>query len=216
MTPQKTARELFQTAYANRYTWDANFPGYSADVQVVQGGKVYTGKICIHRDMSIEVTEVSNEEVEQGIYTQLQDIINHRQPTSFEESYGNYEFIQGEIDDKGAVDILVRDESTESHYKIRGGEFCQVRRVMGRMAFEIDTHASLDTGSGYVATCYDAIFRNRETNEVKSILKFQDTFEKIGEYYILAKQVVQDCQAGDSNQTEFSYSNIKLIKSAVV
>ncbi|MFQ4142778.1 DUF3386 domain-containing protein [Chlorogloeopsis sp. ULAP02] len=216
MAPLKTARELFQTAYASRYTWDANFPGYSADVQVVQGGKVYTGKICINRDKSIKVTEVNNEEVEQGIYTQLQDIITHRQPTSFEESYGNYEFIQGEIDDTGAVNILVKDESTESYYKIRGKEFCQVRQVMGRMAFEIDTHASLDTGSGYVATCYDAIFRNRETNEVKSILKFEDTFEKIGEYYILAKQIVQDCQARDSTTTEFSYSNIKLIKPAAV
>ena len=37
MTEHKSARELFQAAYENRYTWDKNFPGYSADIEIKQG-----------------------------------------------------------------------------------------------------------------------------------------------------------------------------------
>jgi len=42
MIEQTSASELFRAAYENRYTWDENFPGYSADVQL-QGHEVYTG-----------------------------------------------------------------------------------------------------------------------------------------------------------------------------
>jgi hypothetical protein len=39
MTEQKSARELFQAAYENRYTWDANFPGYTATVELKEGDR---------------------------------------------------------------------------------------------------------------------------------------------------------------------------------
>ncbi|MEL7246662.1 MAG: DUF3386 family protein, partial [Cyanobacteria bacterium J06573_2] len=45
MKTSKTAQELFKAAYESRYTWDADFPGYSADVQLIQGEETYTGKI---------------------------------------------------------------------------------------------------------------------------------------------------------------------------
>ncbi len=123
-----------------------------------------------------------------------------------------------------------------SNYKIRGNEICQVSRVMGRMAFVIDTYESFDTGSGYIASRYDAVFRNSKTNEVSTILKFEDTYKKFGDYYLMTKQVVQECEDGVSAggasrkepatsgasgsvvcmTTEFSYSNIKLLKPAII
>jgi hypothetical protein len=216
MTEQTTASVLFQTAYESRYTWDENFPGYSADVQLVQAAKVYTGTIRINSDLSVEVTGVADEQVEEGIYTQLRDIVTHRKHSSFEESHGKHEFTLGETDKTGAVEILVKGDSMGSSYKIRGKEICQVSRVMGRMAFVIDTHESFDTGSGYIASRYDAVFRNSKTNEISSILKFEDTYEKFGDYYLMTKQVVQEHLDGNPSITEFSYSNIKLLKPAVV
>jgi Protein of unknown function (DUF3386) len=215
MTVQTTPRELFQTADESRYTWDENFPGYTADIQLIysstgQGSEVYMGKISINRDLSIEVTGVAEKQVQEGIYTQLQDTVTHRKRASFEQNHSQHEFSQGETDATGAVKILVKDDM-DSTYKIRGKEICQVSRVMGRMAFVIDTHESLDTGFGYIASRYDAIFRNIKTNEVSSLLKFEDTYEKIGDYYLMSKQVVQEYKDGESSTTEFSYSNIKLL-----
>jgi len=216
MTHPKTARELFQTAYESRYTWDENFPGYSADVQLVQGDEVYTGNIRINHDMSVEVTGVTDEQVLEGIYTQLRDIVTHRKRTNFEQSHGKHEFSLGQEDPIGSVEILVKGDSMGSNYKIRGREICQVSRVMGRMAFVIDTHESIDTGSGYIASRYDAVFRNAKTDEVTSVLKFEDTYEKVGNYYIMTKQVVQEYKEGVRTSTEFSYPKIKLLEPATV
>ncbi|ARV61583.1 hypothetical protein BZZ01_25785 [Nostocales cyanobacterium HT-58-2] len=216
MTHPTTACQIFQTAYESRYTWDENFPGYSADVQLVQEDEVHKGKIRINRDLSVEVTGVADEQVEEGIYTQLRDIVTHRKRTSFEQSHGKHEFSLGQEDPNGAIEILVKGDSMGSNYKVRGNEICQVSRVMGRMAFIIDTHESLDTGSGYIASRYDAIFRNSKTNEVSSVLKFEDTYEKVGGYYVMTKQVVQEYKDGTRTTTEFSYSNIQLLEPAAV
>jgi hypothetical protein len=216
MIQQTSARELFQAAYENRYTWDKNFPGYSADVQIKQGDEVYTGKIRINRDLSVEVTGIEDEQVRESIYTQLRDIITHRKRSAFDQSHGKNEFNFGKTDETGAVEILVKGDAMGSNYKVRETEICQVSRVMGRMAFVIDTHESLDTGIGYIATRYDAVFRNPQTNEVTNVLKFEETYEKVGDYYVMTKQVVQQYKQGDRTTTEFNFSNIKLLEPAAV
>ena len=216
MTELTSARELFQTAYENRYTWDANFPGYSADVELKQGDEVYTGKIRINRDLSVEVTGIENEEVQQSVYTQMRDVVTHRKRSTFDQSHGKNEFSLGEQDSTGAVEILVKGDSMGSNYKIRGTEICQVSRVMGRMAFVIDTHESLDTGEGYVSSRYDAIFRNPQTNEITNELEFEDTYEKVGDYYLMTHQVVRSRSSGQEAMTEFNFSNAKLLEPAAV
>lgn len=216
MIQQTSARELFRAAYENRYTWDENFSGYSADVQIKQGDEVYTGKIRINRDLSVEVTGIEDEQVRESIYTQLRDIITHRKRSAFEQSHGKNEFNFGKTDETGAVEILVKGDAMGSNYKVRETEICQVSRVMGRMAFVIDTHESLDAGIGYIATRYDAVFRNPQTNEVTNVLKFEETYEKVGNYYVMTKQVVQKYEQGDRTTTEFNFSNIKLLEPAAV
>jgi hypothetical protein len=216
MTEQTNARELFRAAYENRYTWDENFPGYSADVQLKQADEVYTGKVRINRDLSVEVTGIEDEQVQESIYTQLRDVITHRKRSAFDQSHGKHQFSFGETDATSAVEILVKGDAMGSNYKIRGTEICQVSRVMGRMAFVIDTYESLDTGNGYLATRYDAIFRNPQTNEIIQVLKFEDTYEKVGNYYVLTKQVVHSYQKGERTTTEFNFSNVNLLELAVV
>ncbi|URD50466.1 DUF3386 domain-containing protein [Chroococcidiopsis sp. CCNUC1] len=216
MTEQTSARDLFKTAYENRYTWDENFPGYSADVQLTQGNEVYTGRIRINRDLSVEVTGIEDEKVQESVYTQLRDIVTHRKRSQFEQSHGKNEFSLGKLDDSGAVEILVKGDAMGSNYKVRGTEICQVSRVMGRMAFVIDTHDSLDTGGGYVASRYDAVFRNPQTNEVIKVLKFQDFYEKFGDYYVMTKQTVEDYQQQERIKTEFNFSNVKLLEAVAV
>jgi len=216
MTEQTSARELFRAAYENRYTWDDNFPGYSADVELKQGSEVYTGKVRINRDLSVEVTGIEDEQVQESIYTQLRDVITHRKRSQFEQSHGKHEFNLGKSDENGAVEILVQGDAMGSNYKIRGTEICQVSRVMGRMAFTIDTYESLNTPEGYLATRYDAVFRNPQTNEVTAVLKFEDNYEKVGDYYVMTKQVVQDYKQGVRTTTEFNFSNVKLLEPVAV
>lgn len=216
MTEQKSAKELFRSAYENRYTWDTEFPGFSADIELKQGEEVYTGKVRVNRDMSVEVSGVEDEQVKESIYTQMRDVITHRKRGNFEQAHGKNEFSLGETDSTGAMEILVTGDAMGSNYKIRGTEICQVSRVMGRVAFTIDTHESVNTGEGYIASRYDAIFRNPQTGEVTNELEFEDDFDKIGNYYIMTHQVVRSNEQGQQTTTEFTYSNVKLLEPAVV
>ncbi len=213
---EPNARDLFKAAYEHLYTWDSNFPGYSADIELKQGSEVYKGQISIKKDFSVEVAGIPDEEVKQSIYTQLRDVVTHRKRASFEASHGKNSFSFGDRDDTGAFEIFVTGDAMGSNYKVRGKEICLVSRVMGRMAFVINIHKSLDTGEGYVASHYNAIFRNPQTNELIRELEFEDSYEKIGNYYIMIRQVVNSTEKGQVTTTEFNYSNIKLLEPAVV
>lgn len=216
MTEQKSARELFKAAYENRYTWDENFPGYSADIEIKQGDEVYTGKVRINRDLSVEVSGIEDETVQESVYNQMRDIVTHRKRTPFEQAHGKSEFNLGEEDHKGAVEILVKGDAMGSNYKVRGTEICQVSRVMGPIAFTINTNESLDTGAGYISAGYNAIFRNPKTGDLKAKREFEDIYEKVGDYYVMTRQVVHAIEGEGRTSTEFNFSNIKLLEPAVV
>lgn len=216
MTEQLSARELFQAAYENRYTWDENFPGYRADVKLKQGEEVYQGQIVIKPDMSVEVTGIEDEEVKQSVYTQLRDIVTHRKRSNFDLAHGKNTFSYGETDTTNSVDILVQGDAMGSNYKVRDTEISQVSRVMGRMAFTIDTHETLKTEQGYLASRYTAVFRNPQTNELIRELDFEDTFEKVGDYYVMTHQVIHAKENGQVITTEFNFSNVKSLEPASV
>ena len=122
MTEQKSARELFQAAYENRYTWDTNFPGYRADVEIKQGDEVYQGEVRINGDLTVEVTGIEDEKVQESVYNQMRDIVTHRKRSQFEKAHGKNEFSLGEADATGAVEILVKGDAMGSNYKVRGTE----------------------------------------------------------------------------------------------
>jgi len=134
---------------------------------------------------------IADEEVQQSVYTQLRDIVTHRKRSNFEKSHGNNNFTAGESDDNGNLEILVQGDSMGSNYKIKNRNITQVSRVMGRMAFVIDTYDYLETPDGSLATRYDAVFRNPQTGEIIKELEFEDTFEKVGDYYLMTKQVIR-------------------------
>lgn len=216
MTEQKNACELFRAAYENRYTWDENFPGYSADIEIKQGDETYQGKVRINSDLSVEVTGIEDEKVQESVYNQMRDIVTHRKRSSFDKAHGKNEFSLGETDPTGAVDILVKGDAMGSNYKVRGTEISQVSRVMGPMAFTINTNESLDTGEGYISAGYNAIFRNAKTGELTGKREFEDIYEKFGNYYVMTRQVVHAIEGDQKITTEFNFTNIKLLEPAVV
>lgn len=214
MTQTDNARELFQAAYEHRYTWDQNFPGYSAQITIKQGEEIHTGNIIIKPDMTVEISGIENEEVKQSVANQLRDIVTHRKRSSFEKTHGKNSFTMGKIDDHGAMEILVKGDAMGSNYKIKNTEICQVSRVMGTMAFQIDTHASLETPEGYISRRYDAIFHNTETGNLMRELEFEDSYEKVGDYYLMTHQTINSKENDQVITTEFTYSNMRLLDRA--
>ena len=216
MTDNNIARDRFRSAYENRYTWDENFPGYTTQVELKQGDEVYTGTIKVDQDLSVEVTGIEDEKVQESVYNHLRDVITHRKRSSFEKAHGKSSFSLGDEDATGAVEILVKGDSMGSNYKIRGTEICQVSRVMGPIAFVINTSDSLDTGEGYISTGYNAIFRDSKTNDLKGKREFKETYEKFGNYYLPTHQVIESLdKEGKKTITQFTFSQTRLLESAI-
>lgn len=211
LVPQEAAREQFQKAYENRYTWDSNFPGFTATVTLAQDEHTCTGTVTVSKTWDVEVTGIEDDTMKESIYTQLRDVITHRKRNTFEASHGKHTFSFGKTDDSGAVEILVSGDAMGSNYKLRNNEVCQVSRVMGRMAFTIDHHESLNTGSGYVSTHYTAVFCNPKTNEVMREMEFHDTYEKVGDYYLMSQQTIHTVEQGQPKTTTFTFSNLALL-----
>lgn len=216
MTQTTNARDLFQSAYENRYTWDDQFPGMTAEIDVEQGNEIYSGSIQINRDLTIEVSGIENETVKKSVETQLKDIITHRKRSSFEETHGKNSFTLGETDDTGAVEIQVSGAAMGSEYKVRDRTICYVKRVVGQMTFYIDTHQTLDTGKGYLPTRYDAVFRKTETGELIQQVQFEDRYQLVGDYFMLTHQTLHTERPEEKVTTQFTYSKIKLLEPSLV
>ena len=212
MTQTLTARDIFRAAYDNRYTWDGNFPGYTADLELRLGEAVYTGKIRVNPDLSVEVTGIDDEQIRESAYNQMRDIITHRKRTAFEQAHGKNRFNLGAEDATGAVAILVEGDAMGSNYKVRGREIAQVSRVMGPIAFTIDTEETWQTEEGYLPSKYSAIFRQSKTGELQGKRDFQETYEKVGGYYLPIYQAIAESHSeGETETVEFKFSNIELL-----
>jgi Protein of unknown function (DUF3386) len=217
MSDRIEARELMRAAYENRYTWDKNFPGYTADITLKRGNEVFTGKAKVNPDLSAEVFEVEDEEVKKEIHGQLWETAIHRVRRSFDDTHSKNTFSYGTTDETGAVELLLGGKSEGDRYKIRNNEVCHVHRHIHGVVVTIDTFSSHDTGEGYLSHRYDSIYHDPKTGEAKGGRSvFEDSYEKVGNYYVLTSRIIETEENGEKVIREFGFSNIKLLEPALV
>jgi hypothetical protein len=211
---QTSARELFRAAYENRYTWDQNFPGYTADVTYNYDDKVFTGKIRVNPNLKGEVFDVADEEALQAINNQIWEIAVHRIRRAFEDTHAENTFSYGATDETGAVEIFVGGKSSGDKYKVRDNEVCHVHRHIHGVVVTIDTFTSHDTGEGYLSHRYDSVYHDPKTGEQKGgRSEFEDEYEKVGNYFILNRRMIRTSVEGKVSTQEFLFSNIQLLES---
>jgi Protein of unknown function (DUF3386) len=207
-----SAQDLFRAAYENRYTWDAQFPGYTADVTYTQGDQVFSGQARVSGDMKAEVLNVSNEEAQKAIHGQLWEIAIHRVRRSFEDTHSKNTFTYGEADSTGAVELLMGGKSEGDRYKVRDNEVCLVHRHIHGVVVTINTFSSHDTGEGYLSHRYDSVYHDPITGEQKGGKSlFEDTYEKVGLYWVLSRRVIQTETEDGTVTQDFAFSNIQLL-----
>jgi Protein of unknown function (DUF3386) len=205
------AQTLFRAAYENRYTWDANFPGYTADVTVTQGDQVYTGKARINADFSFDVSETSDAKALELIKGQVWEIAVHRVRKSFEDTHGKNTFAFGDTDETGAVEIIMGGKAEGDRYKLRNNEVCMVHRHIHGVVVTINTTASHQTEAGYLSHTYDSVYHDAKTGEFKGASEFEDLYENIGGYHLLTSRVITAEENGQKVPTTYAFSNIHLI-----
>ena len=206
------AREIFKEAYENRYTWDSNFPGFTADVTLTLAGQTHSGSVRVNADLSYEVSGIEDSAADKTIQGQLWEMTIHRVNHGFEKTHGENTFELGETDDSGAVEILVSGKAHGNLYKVRDRTVCFVHRQIRDVIVNIHTHQVQATDRGYLATHYDSIYLDAETKEVKGQSKsFVDTFDPIGDYYILTGRNIQTGAGDEREVTDLTFSNVQLL-----
>jgi Protein of unknown function (DUF3386) len=217
MTESKSAQELFQAAYENRYTWEPGFPGYTATVKYQKGDEVLTGTILVKPNLSAEVTGIDNEEVRKSIIGQLREVAIHRVRRTFAETHSMNTFAYGETDATGAIEIIMPEKPMGDRYKLRNNEVCHVHRHLHGIMVTIDTFSSHDTGEGYLSHRYDSVYADPETGVIKSEkIVFEDNYQKVGGFQLLSQRIIEGREEdGKPSTTEFSFSNFELLTAKV-
>ncbi|MGM3304515.1 DUF3386 domain-containing protein [Anabaena sp. WFMT] len=209
---QISAQEFFQAAYENRYTWDQNFPGYTADITYKYDGQVLTGKVKIDANLKAEVLDVEDEAAKKAIHGQAWEIAVHRVRRAFADTHGANTFSYGKTDETGAIEILMGGKAEGDKYKIRNNEVCHVHRLIHGTYVTIDTFSSHDTGAGYLSHTYDSVYHDPQTGAQKGGRSFfTDEYEKVGEYSILNRREIRTETEGNLSVQEFIFSNIELL-----
>lgn len=210
MTQTLTAQDAFRAAYENRYTWDGNFPGFTADVTFTTGDATHTGQVTIKEDMSFEVTGIEDETAKKEVEGQLWEITVHRVRRTFEESHGKNSFEFGEKDADGAQEIKVTGASMGNSYKIKDNTVAFVNRKIRNIIVNINTFETLDTPEGYLSLGYDSVYFDAETKEPKAgKTLFRDSFEKIDGYYVLTKREITSKENDEVvGEKVFTFNNV--------
>jgi hypothetical protein len=207
---QVSARELFRAAYENRYTWDADFPGYTADVTYEHEGKVIQGRVKVGPDMKAEVTDVADEAAQKAIHGQLWETAIHRVRRDFEAVHGENTFSYGETDETGAVEIIIGGKGEGDRYQIRDNEICMVHRHIHGVVVTIYTQSSHQTPEGYLSHCYDSVYHDPKTGEQKGEKSnFEDHYTQVGKYQILSDRMIHNPES--DRRDRFTFSNIQLL-----
>lgn len=214
MTESINATELFRAAYENRYTWDSSFPGYTADITYKHGDTVVTGRVRVNPDLKAEVFDVSDEEAQKAIHGQLWEIAVHRIRRAFEDTHGKNTFSLGQTYEDGAVEILMGGKAEGDRYHVRDNQVVMVHRHIHGVVVTIHTFSSHDTGEGYLSHRYDSVYHDPKTGEQKGGKSlFEDEYEKVGDYFILTRRLIQTETDHGTDTQEFVFSNVTLLTS---
>ena len=204
-----SARDLFRDAYQNRYTWGPQFPGYTAAVEVRQGKELYKGRIRLNPNLRVEVMGIDNEDARQSVENQLGMIATHRRRVPFEVAHKNSTFKLGAKDTTEAVEILQQGDKTAARFKVLNHQIKQVNRILGPHSVSVDTLDTEVTPEGYLATHYRTIFSDPQTKKVLGEMESQDSYKKVGDYYVLTRQVTHISEQGEQTSTELNFTDIQ-------
>lgn len=208
---QLSAQALFQAAYENRYTWDRNFPGYTAQVSYREGDRRFQGTVQVGADLKSKVSGIEDEAARKAIEGQLFEVAIHRIRRSFEETHGKNSFRFGETDAEGRMEILMGGKAEGDRYALKDNEVVMVHRHIHGVVVTIHTFSTWQTGEGYLSHTYDSVYHDPATGQQKGGQNhFTDEYEQVGNYWLLKRRLIRTQDQGQTSEQEFQFSDFHL------
>lgn len=200
MTDDPKARAIFRAASENRYVWDEEFPGISADVEIIDHGKEpIQAKVTVDRNLSVDFEcDECDGQLRSIARAQISQFVTHRLYEPFDDKYGEgkafFEMIQTR--DDGSHEIKVDgDTAMGSWYLIDGKEVRKLTRTLGGpVRFMIHHEKNIITEDGrYIANYYPVTFFMEMGEQKMDLGKvvYDDVFEKNGRYWLPKHRILK-------------------------
>ena len=209
---QRSAEDIFAQAYAKRYTWDNQFPGYQAEVSVNYQGQLYHGLVEVKPDFQVAVRQIDNPEVSELITNHLKMETIHRRRVSFEQRHSQDTYSLESSDRDGVFVIREVGPSGEARYKVQDNKITQVNRRLGAVAVTVDSLGFISPPEGNLVNHFRTTFRDPDSGDVLGVEEVEDFHEKIGNYYLLTSRKIRSSepnQSGAPDETLIRFDDVQ-------
>ena len=208
---------LFKAAYENRYTWEANFPGYEGSCSWTDGEREVKGTFSLGQDLKATVNAIGDELIHKAISSQLWEVAIHRIRRSFEQTHGNNTFSFGDTNEIGS-EIIVGGKNEGDKYRVKNNVVTMVYRHIHGNLIVILTKDVTHTGNGYLSKSYSSQYLDPiSKKELKEKSFYTDNFiplSKGGPWVLASRSIHQESSEGSIlNKQVFTFSELKSIGS---
>lgn len=194
------AREIFKAAFNNRYTWDDDFPGIKAQVEIIDhGGEPIPAEVTVNKNLSVDFEcDECDGMLRSLARAQISQFVTHRVHETFEDKYGEgkaYFQLLNKRDD-GTYELKVDGETAMgSWYLIDGKEVRALTRTLGGpVRFMIHHEKDIITEDGrYIANYYPVTFYMEQGDQKVDLGKvvYDDVFVKNGDYWLPKHRILK-------------------------
>ncbi len=206
------AREALKEVFGNTARWDADFKGFTADINVNINGKEETGTVTVKGPKEIELT-IQDEKAKEFASENLASIAMHRGPRSFDESDGKYKLAFG---DEGTHplgrSVVMGGDGMGSFYRIKDGRIQQINRKTPRFSFSINIEESVKNAENkFLTKKYSVFYFKPENQGLKNVESYTDDYTRVDAYDLPEQRRIIDCQEGACVVSSMTLSNHKML-----
>ena len=208
---------LFKAAYENRYTWEADFPGYEGSCSWTDGEREAKGTFSLGQDLKATINAIGDELIHKAISSQLWEVAIHRIRRSFEQTHGNNTFSFGDTNEIGS-EIIVGGKNKGDKYRVKDKVVTMVYRHIHGNLIVILTKDVTHTNNGYLSKSYSSQYLDPiSKKDLKGKSFYKDDFIPLfneGPWVLASRSIHEEALDGSIfNKQIFSFSELKSLGS---
>ncbi len=216
LTAEKTpgtdssAHDALVRAREGRAIW-YEFPGFTANINVISGDESLAGTIEIDADGVVSV-ELPQGKLADWVEEQLNSMVQHRMPDG-EVSQGDITFVEEKIPHPLGRKIDLGDDSSESVYRIKDDVILEVNRSAGpTMRFTISVlEIERNKENKYLPRSFTMNFFDAKSGDLRTSLAYFNSWQRVGSFD-LPKQIIEiDAHKGGATAKQLDFTNCKLL-----
>jgi hypothetical protein len=205
-----SALDALERARDGRALWK-EYPGFTADLKVLSGDEVISGKVKIDADGVVSL-EMPKSKTADWVEEQLNSMVQHRMPDG-EVTQGDVTFAEAESKHPLGRAIDLGDSSANSVYRIKDDVIMEVNRSAGpTMRFTISVlEIERNAEEKYLPRSFTMNFFDAKSGDLKMSLGYFNSWQRVGQFD-LPKQIIEvDAKKGGASAKEIAFSNCQLL-----